>query len=129
MEIHHRLQQMDRLRWLPLSIRRFLVDEHIPGASVTLVPELSLSDFVRLLETPTQAALNHWILRGEKSVWPAVGALKIRCAIESQLDVSYQLARRRKASDLKRKASVVNNALEKENRERRERAGSVDSNW
>jgi len=91
MEIHHRLQQLDSLGFLPLSIRRFLVDEHIPAASVTLVPELSASDFVRLLETPTQASLDYWILRGEKSVWPAVGALKVRCAIESELDRGYQV--------------------------------------
>ena len=92
MEIHHRLQQLDSLGFLPLSIRRFLVDEHIPAASVTLVPELSASDFVRLLETPTQASLDYWILRGEKSVWPAVGALKVRCAIESELDRGYQVS-------------------------------------
>jgi TAG lipase/lysophosphatidylethanolamine acyltransferase len=90
MEIQHRLHQFDSLGLLPLSIRRFLVDEHIPAASVTLVPELSAGDFVRLLETPTQASLDYWILRGEKSVWPAVGALKVRCAIESELDRGYQ---------------------------------------
>jgi hypothetical protein len=28
-----------------------------------------------LLETPT---LDYWIQRGEKSVWPVVGALKVR---------------------------------------------------
>ncbi|KIM99890.1 hypothetical protein OIDMADRAFT_55783 [Oidiodendron maius Zn] len=48
LEIHHRLQQLDSLQILPLSIRRFLVDEQIPAASVTLVPELSASDFMRL---------------------------------------------------------------------------------
>jgi TAG lipase/lysophosphatidylethanolamine acyltransferase len=85
MEIHHRLQQLDSLQLLPLSIRRFLVDEHIPAASVTLVPDLSASDFIRLLETPTQESLDYWILRGEKSVWPAVGALKVRCAVETEL--------------------------------------------
>lgn len=82
LEVHHRLHQLDTLGLLPLSIRRFLVDEHIPGASVTLVPKLSAADFVRLLETPTPASLEYWILRGERSVWPAVGALKVRCVVE-----------------------------------------------
>lgn len=125
MEIHHRLQQLDSLQLLPLSIRRFLVDEHIPAASVTLVPELSASDFVRLLETPTQTSLDHWILRGEKSVWPAVGALKVRCAIESELDRGYQFVRRRKAGGLRRRGSAVDNSgKEKRERERANSAGA-----
>lgn len=107
MELHHRFQQLDSLGLLPLSIRRFLVDEHIPAASVTLVPELSVGDFVRLLETPTQETLDYWILRGERSVWPAVGALKVRCAVETELDRGYQLVRRRKAGGLRRRGSAV----------------------
>jgi len=128
MEIHHRLQQLDSLQLLPLSIRRFLVDEHIPAASVTLVPELSPSDFVRLLETPTQESLDYWILRGEKSVWPAIGALKIRCAVETELDRGYQLVRRRKAGGLRRRGSAVE-ASEKERLRDRGRANSVGSKW
>jgi TAG lipase/lysophosphatidylethanolamine acyltransferase len=124
MEIHHRLQQLDSLQLLPLSIRRFLVDEHIPAASVTLVPDISASDFMRLLETPTQDSLDYWILRGEKSVWPAIGALKVRCAIESELDRGYQFVRRRKAGGLRRRGSAVDNANEKEKRER-DRANSL----
>lgn len=107
MEIHHRLQQLDSLQILPQSIRRFLVDESIPAASMTLVPELSPGDFARLLETPTRESLNHWILKGEKSVWPAVGALKVRCAVESELDRGYQFVRRRKAGGLRRRGSTV----------------------
>lgn len=128
MEIHHRLQQLDSLQLLPLSIRRFLVDEHIPAASVTLVPEISASDFIRLLEAPTQDSLDYWILRGEKSVWPAVGALKVRCAVESELDRGYQFVRRRKAGGLRRRGSAVDNANEKERRER-ERANSAGAKW
>jgi TAG lipase/lysophosphatidylethanolamine acyltransferase len=125
MEIHHRLSQLDSLSILPNSIRRFLVDEHIPAASVTLVPEISAGDFVRLLETPTRESLDYWILRGEKSVWPAVGAIKVRCAVESELDRGYQYVRRRKAGGLRRRGSKVDNANDKE----RARANSAGAKW
>ncbi|KAG9246306.1 hypothetical protein BJ878DRAFT_533308 [Calycina marina] len=118
MEIHHRLQQLDSLQLLPLSIRRFLVDEHVPAASVTLVPELSARDFGRLLETPTKSSIDYWILRGEKSVWPAVVALKIRCAIETELDRGYQFVRRHKAGGLRRRGSAAYDSNEMERKAR-----------
>lgn len=107
MEIHHRLSQLDSIGVLPASTRRFLIDETVPGASVTLVPELSTADFLRLMETPTRLSLDHWILCGEKSVWPAISALKVRCAVETELDRGYQFVRRRKAGGLRRRASTV----------------------
>ncbi|KAG6016043.1 hypothetical protein E4U43_004306 [Claviceps pusilla] len=107
LEVRHRLRQLDTLQLLPSSIRRFLVDEGIPAASMTLVPEVTGGDFVRLLETPTRETLNYWILRGERSVWPAVAALKIRCAVENELDRSYQVVRKLKAGDLRRKGSMA----------------------
>jgi TAG lipase/lysophosphatidylethanolamine acyltransferase len=99
LEIQHRLHQLDELGLLSPSIRRFLLDESIPGPSLTLVPELTPSDFFKLFENPTKEALGYWILKGERSVWPAVTALKIRCAIEVELDRGYQLVRRRKPFD------------------------------
>ncbi|KAF2996625.1 hypothetical protein E8E13_002127 [Curvularia kusanoi] len=96
LEIQHRLHQLDELGYLSPSIRRFLLDENVPGASLTLVPELNPGDFIKLLENPTKEAIDYWILKGERSVWPAVTALKIRCAIEVELDRGYQLVRRRK---------------------------------
>lgn len=107
LEIRHRLRQLDTLRLLPPGIRRFLVDEQIPGASMMLVPEVTASDFVRLMETPTKETLEYWIMRGERSVWPAVAALKIRCAVETELDRAYQVARRLKAGGLRRKTSQM----------------------
>ncbi|KAK0734093.1 hypothetical protein B0T26DRAFT_635644 [Lasiosphaeria miniovina] len=126
LEIRHRLRQLDTLQLLPAGIRRFLVDERVPGASVTLVPEVTTGDFVRLMETPTKETLEYWILRGERSVWPAVAALKIRCAVETELDRAYQQARRLKAGGLRRKASTMtpmnappdNEVRERERRER-----------
>lgn len=109
LEVRHRMRQLDSLGLLPTGIRRFLVDERIPGASVMLVPEVTAGDFIRLLETPTRATAEHWISRGERSVWPAVSALKVRCAIEAELDRAYQMARRLKAGGLRRKSSAVGN--------------------
>ncbi|KAK8048580.1 triacylglycerol lipase [Apiospora phragmitis] len=107
LEIRHRLRQLDTLRLLPASIRRFLVDEEVPSASMTLVPKVTFGDFFRLLETPTRETLDYWILRGERSVWPAVCALKIRCAVEYEIERSYQRARSLKAGGLRRKASAT----------------------
>ena len=96
LEVYHRLSQLDSLGLVPGTVRRLLIDENVPGANLTLVPDLSPSDFLRLLETPTKESLDYWILAGERSVWPAVGALKVRCAVEVELDRGYQLVRRRK---------------------------------
>ncbi|KAI0970206.1 acyl transferase/acyl hydrolase/lysophospholipase [Xylaria arbuscula] len=107
MEVRHRMRQLDTLGLLPAGIRRFLVDEDVPGASMVLVPTVTASDFVRLLETPTRETLDYWILRGERSVWPAVCALKIRCMVEYDIESAYQRARRLKAGGLRRKASTA----------------------
>lgn len=120
LEIRHRLRQLDTLRLLPAGIRRFLVDEQVPAASMMLVPEVTAGDFVRLLETPTRETLNYWIQRGERSVWPAVAALRIRCAVENELDRSYQVVRKFKAPGLRRKGSMAA-TMDAERRERERR--------
>ncbi|TGJ88531.1 hypothetical protein E0Z10_g233 [Xylaria hypoxylon] len=107
MEVRHRMRQLDTLGLLPASIRRFLVDEDVPGASMVLVPTVTASDFIRLLETPTRETLDYWILRGERSVWPAVCALRVRCMVEYDIESAYQRARRLKAGGLRRKASTA----------------------
>jgi TAG lipase/lysophosphatidylethanolamine acyltransferase len=96
LELRHRLRQLDTLQLLPPTIRRFLVDEAVPGAtaSMTIVPEVSARDFARLLETPTHDTLEYWIQKGERSVWPAIAALRVRCAVEAELERSYHATRR-----------------------------------
>lgn len=69
---------------------------------------------MRLLERPTKEGVDYWVMRGERSVWPAVGALKVRCAIESELDRGYQFVRRRKAGGLRRRGSKVDQPTERE---------------
>lgn len=99
LELQHRLRQLDTLGLLNQSIRRFVLDEAVPGVSLTLVPALSFRDFFAIFDRPSQAAVEDWIRRGERSVWPAVSALKVRCAVEVQLDSLYQVIRRRKPMD------------------------------
>lgn len=100
LELQHRLRQLDALGFLNPNLRRFLLDEVIPGPSLTLVPELHATDFWRLLfERPTNKGVAEWILRGERSTWPAISALKVRCAVEVELDRAYQEVRRQKPMD------------------------------
>ncbi|KAL3448842.1 acyl transferase/acyl hydrolase/lysophospholipase [Aspergillus insuetus] len=99
LEIGHRLRQLNYLSLLPSTIARLLIEETVPGSQLTLVPDLKLSDFLKLFQNPDQASLAHWILKGERGVWPAVSALKVRCAVEIELDKGYQVVRRRKPNE------------------------------
>jgi len=38
------------------------------------------------MEVPTKGMFEYWILKGERSVWPGVAGLEIRCAVRSELD-------------------------------------------
>ena len=131
MELQHRLHQLDSIGILSSSVRRVLLDEEIPGPSLMLVPEVGLTDFVKQLENPTKESIDYWILKGEKSVWPAIGALKIRCAVEVELDRGYQLVRRRKPFDASPVAIIMpsDDTAEGHARKRKRiRAASVGAN-
>lgn len=130
MEIQHRLHQLDSLGCLTPSVRRFLLDENIPGPSLTLVPEVTIADFPKLLENPTRNSVEYWIQKGERSVWPAIGALKIRCALEVELDRGYQLVRRRKPFDASPAAIAGDDFTSGQHRNKnRIRAASTGNGW
>ncbi|KAL4930058.1 triacylglycerol lipase family protein [Aspergillus undulatus] len=99
LEIGHCLRQLNYIGLLPAQLARLLIEETVPGSQLTLVPDLRLRDFPKLFQNPDQASLAHWILKGERGVWPAVSALKVRCAIEIELDKGYQVVRRRKPTE------------------------------
>lgn len=98
-ELRHRLRQLDYIGVLPCAVSRLLLDETIPGPNLTLVPDLSLKDLGKLFQQPTREQVAEWTLKGERGVWPAVSALKVREAVEIELDRGYQLVRRRRPSD------------------------------
>lgn len=95
LELRHRLKQLDYLGLLPTILRRFLIDEDIPGPSITILPDLSLSDLSKLFHSPTKDDFRNWILKGERGVWPAITAIKVRCTVEMELEKGYQMVRRR----------------------------------
>lgn len=93
-EIRHRLSQLDLLGLLPVFIRRFLIDDHIQGATVTIVPNLCLADFEQLLAAPSKSSVDYWALKGEQSVWPALALIQARIGIEIVLDELYEAVRK-----------------------------------
>lgn len=93
-ELQHRLSQLDAMGLLPARAKRLLLDETVPGSHLTVVPEMRIMDWVRLLRNPTQREIDHWIERGEKSVWPHMAALYMRLQVEISLDRGYQTIRR-----------------------------------
>ncbi|CAI4216598.1 unnamed protein product [Parascedosporium putredinis] len=89
LEVRHRLRQLDTLN----------LYREASG--------VDLADFSRLLEQPTTETLDYWILKGERSVYQAVAALRVRCTVENELERSYQVVRRLKAFGLRRKTSTI----------------------
>ncbi|OJJ49548.1 hypothetical protein ASPZODRAFT_88761 [Penicilliopsis zonata CBS 506.65] len=129
-EIRHRLKQLDYLGLLPSTLAKILIEETIPGPNLTLIPDLALKDFAKLFQNPTRESLSNWILKGERGVWPAVEALKVRCAVEIELDKGYQMVRRRRPSDQQPQSPLANMAGQRRAANeslRRRRRASADS--
>ena len=124
-EIRHRLRQLDYLGFLPQILSRLLIEETIPGPNLTLVPDLSAQDLTQLLQNPTKKNLANWILKGERGVWPAISALKVRCAIEIALDKGFQVVRRRGPRETSPVASMSVPRRPNEGATRKRRGGGV----
>ena len=96
-EAGHWLQVADDLGLLPVLIVRMLMDEVVPStahwAKICLTPRLSLWDLLHLFDVPTRTSLASWITRGERSVWPNVTELQVRCGVEFELDAAYESVR------------------------------------
>ena len=98
-EAFHWMNMLNSVGWLPKSLCRMLMDETIPNsnrwAKLQITPDLSFADYLRLFDTPTRETLDDWILRGERSVWPLVCDLYVRCGIEVELEKAYEQVRHR----------------------------------
>lgn len=98
-EVFHMLNQLNSIGLLPTPLCRLLMDETIPSnnrwAKISLTPDLTFRDLLALFDIPTENLLDEWIIRGERSVWPAVPELRVRCGIEFELERAYESVRRR----------------------------------
>ncbi|KAM0702987.1 hypothetical protein Q7P35_010419 [Cladosporium inversicolor] len=117
-EFQHRLRQLDILGVLNPGIKRLLMDEIVPGPALTLVPEIRLSDWARLLRNPTTAGIDHWIERGERSVWPNVVQLWVRIGVELEMERAYQKVRRNPARSTEADDGPIDKPVRKRRGER-----------
>ncbi|KAF2173216.1 hypothetical protein M409DRAFT_17162 [Zasmidium cellare ATCC 36951] len=105
--LKHYMTQADSMGWLSDNLHRILSDETTKGDSVTLVPEIEPRDLLLLLKNPGKKEVEFWIKRGERSVWPSLCALKVRCLIEVALDATYERLRRRRVGDQSAPPSIT----------------------
>ncbi|EPY52022.1 triacylglycerol lipase [Schizosaccharomyces cryophilus OY26] len=86
LEMAYRFRQMDILGLLPMRLRRFLVDDFIPSAYITLTPTFSFTDIKHAFTKPSLQDIQYWILVGERATWQAIPLLQIRCKSEFLLN-------------------------------------------
>ncbi|ORZ40019.1 hypothetical protein BCR44DRAFT_115525, partial [Catenaria anguillulae PL171] len=89
MEVRHRTAQAAYVGLVPSLVARWIAPETITG-DVTITPELTLEDYRSLFSNPTNADMDYWMAKGERSTWPLMSLIKNRCIVEFALDRNYQ---------------------------------------
>jgi TAG lipase/lysophosphatidylethanolamine acyltransferase len=77
-----------------------------------------------LLRNPTTDGIDHWIERGERSVWPSVIHLWVRIGVELELERAYQKVRRNPARSMEADDGPIAKPVRKRRSERTIAAGS-----
>lgn len=98
-EVLHWLQHLSNAGLLPAFLSRIMLDEAIPGnahwSKITVLPELQLKHLSRMFEYPTAETVDEWRQLGERSTWPSICELTVRCGVEFELDRAAESVRRR----------------------------------
>ena len=89
----HYMRVFWRMGFVSGQTARGLVSEKISRNHITIVPELSGSDLLRVYDYPTREGVVRWSRLGEKATWPAIQSLRIRCLVEFELDRAYHRVR------------------------------------
>lgn len=67
------------------------------SGDINILPEISYTDFPRMLKNPTADFMQNACLSGERATWPKLGRVRNHCAIELALDAAVQTMRARVA--------------------------------
>ena len=93
-EALHRMHVLAELGILPTTISkiRSVLSQRYSG-DITILPEVSYTQFPRVLRNPTTDFMTNAMLSGEKATWPKLSQVRNHCSIELALDVAVQKVR------------------------------------
>ncbi|CAG8767450.1 10105_t:CDS:2, partial [Funneliformis caledonium] len=95
-ELQHRMNQLSEVGIAPSLIYRVqsIMSQRYYG-DITIVPNLSYTDFLKILSNPTPQSMREATLRGERATWLKISIIKNHCQIELTLDeIVFRLRRR-----------------------------------
>ncbi|CAG8681767.1 9162_t:CDS:10, partial [Acaulospora morrowiae] len=86
-ELRHRLSQLSEFGIMPglMDRIRAIMSQEYYG-DITIVPNTSYADFLKILSNPTPELLQQAILRGERATWLKISIIKNHCQIELTID-------------------------------------------
>ena len=95
-EALHRMQSMAEVGIFPNTLTKAVsVLSQKYSGDITIFPEISYSDFPRMLSNPTPEFMEQAQLCGERATWPKLSRIRNHCAIELALDDAVQKLRTR----------------------------------
>ena len=95
-EALHRMHVMAELGIFPNTLTKAVsVLSQKYSGDITIFPEISYTDFPRMLKNPTTESMQQAMLCGERATWPKMSRIRNHCAIELALDDAVQKLRAR----------------------------------
>lgn len=95
-EALHRMHVMAELGIFPNTLTKAVsVLSQKYSGDITIFPEISYTDFPRMLRNPTKDSMLQAMLCGERATWPKMSRIRNHCAIELALDDAVQKLRAR----------------------------------
>lgn len=92
-ELQHRLQQLGELGVMKSFVYRMqnILSQKYVG-DITIVPDISYSDFTKIFVDPSPQDVIEAVMRGERAIWPKMSIIKNHCLVELCIDeIIYRL--------------------------------------